>query len=73
MVKISDPVEYFDMLTSDKILMTDANFMNDEPIEVHYENVNEFVEAEGKTNVVIAAFTTVHARLKLCSVLEQVI
>jgi hypothetical protein len=68
---ISDPAEYFDLLSSDKISVTDVNFINDELIEVHDENVEEFVEADGKTNVIIAAFTTAHARLKLYSVLEQ--
>jgi hypothetical protein len=68
---ISDPVEYFDLLSSDQINVTDANFINDELIEVHFENVDEFVEADGKTNVVIAAFTTGHARLRLYGVLEQ--
>jgi hypothetical protein len=59
---ISDPAEYFDLLSSDKISVTDVNFINDELIEVHDENVEEFVEADGKTNVIIAAFTTAHAR-----------
>ena len=68
---ISDPAEYFDLLSSDKVNVTDANFINDEIIEVHYENTDEFIEANGKTNVVIAAFTTAHARLKLYSVLAQ--
>ena len=68
---ISDPAEYFDLLSSDQIKVTDANFINDELIEVYFENVDEFVEADGKTNVVIAAFTTAHARLKLYSVLKQ--
>ena len=67
---ISDPAEYFDLLSSDQINVTDANFINDELIEVHFENV-DFVESDGKTNVVIAAFTTAHARLKLYGVLEQ--
>lgn len=62
---ILDPAEYFDLLSSDKVNVTDANFINDELIEVHYENVDEFIEASGKTNVVIAAFTTAHARLRL--------
>ncbi|CAB4004898.1 Hypothetical predicted protein, partial [Paramuricea clavata] len=68
---ISDPAEYFDLLSSDQINVTDANFINEELIEVHFENVDEFVEADGKTNVVIAAFTIAHARLKLYGVLEQ--
>ena len=68
---ISDPAEYFDLYSCDKVNVTDANFINDEIIEVHYENTDEFIEANGKTNVVIAAFTTAHARLKLYSVLDQ--
>ena len=68
---ISDPAEYFDLLSSDQIKVTDASFINDELIEVHFENVDEFVEADNRTNVVIAAFTTAHARLKLYSVFEQ--
>ena len=68
---VSDPAEYFDLLSSDQINVTDANFINDEHIEVQFENVDEFVEADGKTNVVIAAFTTAHTRLKLYGVLEQ--
>jgi hypothetical protein len=68
---VFDPAEYFDLLSSDQINVTDANFINDELMEVHFENVDEFVEADGKTNVVIAAFTTAHARLKLYGVLEQ--
>ena len=51
--------------------MTNANFINDELIEVHFENTEEFVEPNGKTNVVIAAFTTANARLKLYGVLEE--
>ena len=68
---VSYPARYFELLTDDEITVTDANLINDELIEVNYENVDEFVEADGKTNVVIAAFTTTHARLKLYSVLEQ--
>jgi hypothetical protein len=68
---VFDPAEYFDLLSSDQINVSDANFINDELIEVHFENVDEFVEADGKTNVVITAFTTAHARLKLYGVLEQ--
>ena len=40
-------------------------------IAVHYENTEEFVETSENTNVVIAAFTTANARLKLYGVLEQ--
>ena len=67
-VLISDPADYFDLLSSDKVTVMDANVINDDIIEVHYENTDEFVETNDKTNVVIAAFTRAHARLKLwCS------
>lgn len=44
--------------------------LNDEVVEVHYNEKDEFIEPPGRTNVVIAAFTTAHARLKLYSILE---
>jgi hypothetical protein len=68
---VSDPAEYFDLLSSDKIHVTNVNLINDELNEVHFEHVDEFIETDGKANGVIAAFTTAHASLKLYSVLEQ--
>ena len=40
-------------------------------VELHYEYNENFVEPDAKTNVVIAAFTTAYARLKLYEVLDQ--
>ena len=68
---VSEPQEYFDVLTSDKIEVTDASFVSDDAIEIRYENKDDFIEPNARTNVVIAPFTTAHARLKLYSVLEQ--
>ncbi|XP_028412509.1 uncharacterized protein LOC114535345 [Dendronephthya gigantea] len=68
---IADPQVYFDYLTSDEINVLDANFVNDEVIEIHYENNENFIAPNSKTNVVIAAFTTAYARLKLYDVLDQ--
>ena len=68
---VSEPKEYFDVLTSDKIEVTNASFVSDDVIEIRYENKEDFIEPNARTNVVIAAFTTAHARLKLYSVLEQ--
>ena len=58
-------------VSSDEVTVTDANFINDELLEVHYENAEGFIEADGMANVVIATFTTAHARFKLHRVLEQ--
>lgn len=38
---------------------------------MRWKNKNEFVEASGRTNVVLAAYTTAQARLKLYSYLEK--
>lgn len=68
---ISDPQVYFDYLTSDETNVLDARFVSDEVIEIHYETNENFVLADPKTNVVIAAFTTAYARLKRYDVLDQ--
>ena len=71
-VEMIDNVQkYFDYLSSDEINVLDANLVSDEVIELHYENNENFIAANDKTNVVIAAFTTAYARLKLYDVLDQ--
>ena len=59
------------MLTSDQILVMGINFVSDEMVEMRYQYKEGFVEESGRTNVVIAAYTTAQARLKLYSYLEQ--
>jgi hypothetical protein len=49
---ISEPAEYFDMLTSDQILVMGINFVSDEMVEMRYQYKEEFVEESGRTNVV---------------------
>ena len=44
--------------------------MNDDTVEVQYKNTEEFAEQNNKVNVVIAAFTTAYARLKLYDLLD---
>ena len=67
-VAVTSPDVYFNYLTSDEYEVTDVIPMSEEMIEVHYKKPKEFIESQGKTNVVIAAFTTAHAKLKLYSV-----
>jgi hypothetical protein len=40
-------------------------------VEMRYQYKEEFVEESGRTNVVIAAYTTAQARLKLYSVVQE--
>lgn len=68
---IKDPERYFDLLTSDAVEVQNLRVVNDEVIELHYVHANDFIPPNSKTNVVLAAFTTAHARLKLYSVLEN--
>ena len=69
--QIDEPQVFFDYLTSDEITVLDANLVSDEIIEIRYEHGNKFVQPNPNTNVVIAAFTTAHARLQLYDELDM--
>ena len=69
--QIDDPQKFFDYLTSDEVIVTDANLVNDDIMEIQYECGDNFVEVNPNTNVVIAAFTTAHARLQLYDELDM--
>ena len=66
-----DPTVYFDKLTSESEEVTGINFVSTEAVELRWRFREDFVEPSGKTNVVIAAYTTAQARLKLYSYLEK--
>ena len=68
---IKDPQVYYDYLSSDEINVCDVRFVSDEMIEIHYETNENFIVPSSKTNVVIAAFTTAYARLKLYDLLDM--
>ena len=68
---ITDPCRLYEMLYSDELIVNNVNFFNAELAEVKFSSDEEFIAPNPRTNVVIAAFTTAHARLKLYSVLEQ--
>ena len=67
---ISSPKEYFDLLTSDQQEVTDINFVSEDMIELRWKYKEDFVETSARINVIIAAYTTAQARLKLYSYLE---
>ncbi len=69
--QITDPQVFFDYLTSDEINVLDADLVSDDLIEIRYEYTDNFIKPDAKTNVVIAAFTTAYARLKLYEVLDM--
>ena len=67
---VTEPKEFFDYLYSSEFEVSDAQMVKDETLEVHYRNVDEFAEQNNKVNIVIAAFTTAYARLKLYDLLD---
>ena len=67
---VTEPKVLFDYLDSTKYEVSDARLVNDDTVEVHYTNTEEFAEQDNKTNIVIAAFTTAYARLKLYDLLD---
>lgn len=67
---VKDPDRYFDLLTSDAVEVQNVRFVNEEIVEMHYIHARDFIPVNAKTNAVLAAFTTAHARLKLYSVIE---
>ena len=68
---VKDPERYFRLLTCQSTQVKNIQFVNDECVEVYYTQGDGFVPISDKTNVVVATFTTAHARLKLYSVLER--
>ena len=67
---IYEPSRFFELLYKSEFEVCDAHILNENMIEVQYRNVGEFAEQNNKVNVVIAAFTTAYARLKLYDLLD---
>ena len=59
------------MLLSEELEVPDARLVNAEMTEVQYRYVAGFEESNDKVNIVIAAYTTAYARLKLYDLLDQ--
>ena len=68
---ISSPAKVLEILGSSKYEVNDLIFHNEFTCEAHYSVKDQFAEASVNTNVIIAAFTTAWARLKLYEELEQ--
>ena len=67
---VYQPKRFIDLLYDDKFEVCDARMVNDDMIEVQFRNAKEFAEQNNKVNVVVAAFTTAYARLKLYDLLD---
>ena len=67
---MTEPKDLFNYLYSDRYEVKDVQMVNDETVEVQYVEKEGFVEENDKVNIVIAAFTTAYARLKLYDLLD---
>ena len=67
---VYEPSRFFELLYNDEFEVCDARMANENMIEVQYRNTEEFAEQNNKVNIVIAAFTTAYARLKLYDLLD---
>jgi hypothetical protein len=67
---IDDPAQFVDMMTSDQQEIKNVRFINDEAVQLDWAYNTDFIETSGRTNVVVAAYTTAQARLKLYSYLQ---
>ncbi|XP_052817114.1 uncharacterized protein LOC128243395 [Mya arenaria] len=66
-----DPSVFMDMMTSDQQEVKNVRFVNEEAVQLDWVHGNDFVDDSSRTNVVIAAYTTAQARLKLYSYLQR--
>ena len=67
---VQEPNRFFELLYSAEFEVCDARMVNESMLEVQYRNAEEFAEQNNKVNIVIAAFTTAYARLKLYGLLD---
>ena len=65
-----EPKDLYTYLDSDQYEVKDVQMINDETVEIQYTEKEGFVEENNKVNIVIAAFTTAYARLKLYDLLD---
>ena len=68
--RVTQPKELYAYLDSDQYIVKDVQMVNDETVEIQYIEKEGFVEENKKVNIVIAAFTTAYARLKLYDLLD---
>ena len=68
--EVTEPKDFYAYLYSDQYEVKDAQMINDETVEIQYVPKEGFVEENDKVNIVIAAFTTAYARLKLYDLLD---
>lgn len=68
---ITEPKDWFELLSNDQFIIHDFNIDNDHFIQVQYSERKEYHFGGLTTNVVIASFVTCQARIKLFREIEK--
>ena len=68
---IGGPAKLFELLESDEVEMKDVYIHGETFAEMTYQFKDSFVDVNNTTNVIIAAFTTAWARLKLYDLMAK--
>ena len=63
--------EFWDLIDDQATVVMAIRFVGEERVEVKYHDEDRFVEDPKTTNVIIAAWVTAQARLKLYTYLEE--
>ncbi len=67
---VSDLSELYEIFMNDQYCVNDINFLNEHVCQIFYSVHDEMHARTNYTNVIIAAFVTCYARLKLLDLLE---
>ena len=68
---ISDEAEFFRKVTNPTQRIVDWHILNEEMVQIEYEYRDEFTPENMQSNIILATFTTAHARLRLFDVLHK--
>jgi hypothetical protein len=68
---ITEPQEFFKLLSDDTIIVTDALLISDETLQVCFEKDENFLETPSHSSIIIASWVTSYARLELYNLLDK--
>ena len=68
---ISEPSKFFDLVTNPNKIVKNVDICRENLLLVNWDDTESSVEPHACSNVIVAAFVTAQARLKLYGILEK--
>ena len=68
---VTEPRKFFELISDDTYDVSDVQIINDDCLYVTYKMLKEFQTPALNTNVIIASYVTIHARMELYRLLER--